>query len=241
MNVTSKTLRAVLFDLDGTLLDTAPDLSQALNKVRAEEGLTPLPETLIRSQVSHGGKALIQLGFPDRCAEDKEALRQRLLDYYSAHIADRTRPFPGMESLLDSLDQWQIPWGIITNKPMRFTDPLCEALGFDKRAHAIISGDTAKHPKPHPAPMLRAAEACQVAPEQCVYIGDAQRDIEAGHNAGMTTVAALFGYLGDQDQPQDWQAHAMVDSVQDLQDWILSEFQIESAEKSPRMNADTHG
>lgn len=213
-------LKAVLFDLDGTLLDTAPDLGQALNRVRGDEGLPPLPDALIRTQVSHGGKALIQLGFPERSADDKETLRLRLLSYYSANIADQTRPFPGMDTLLDILDAQNIPWGIITNKPMRFTDPLCEALGLDRRAQAIVSGDTADHPKPHPEPMLLAAQACGVTAEQCVYIGDAQRDIEAGRNAGMTTVAALFGYLSDSDQPQDWQAHVMAESVQDLSHWL---------------------
>ncbi|QKT04773.1 phosphoglycolate phosphatase [Ectothiorhodospiraceae bacterium 2226] len=218
---TPVTLRAVLFDLDGTLADTAPDLAYALNAVREEQGEAPLPFEAIRPVVSHGARALIELGFGlAPTAAGFEALRQRLLTIYQDNIARHTRLFPGMESVLDTLEARGIPWGVVTNKPARLTDPLMDALGLTPRAACIVSGDTVAHSKPHPAPLLHACACSGLAPGACVYVGDAQRDVEAGQAAGMRTLVALFGYLGPHDQPQAWGADGLVAEPRDILAWL---------------------
>lgn len=215
-------IRTVLFDLDGTLLDTAPDLADALNALRTEQGLTPLPFAQIRPVVSHGGVALIELGFGlDRSDPAFEPLRQRLLAIYRDNLAVRTRPFPGMAALLAALEQRGLNWGVVTNKPGWLTEPLLAALGLYARAACVVSGDTLEQRKPHPAPLLHACTLAGSRPEQCVYVGDAQRDIEAGRNAGMHTLVALFGYLQPQDDPRAWAADASVQEPAGILDWIL--------------------
>ena len=214
-------IRTVLFDLDGTLLDTAPDLADALNAVLVENRREPLPDVEIRGVVSHGGMALIRLGFgiePDD--PDFEPLRQRLLDNYQANIANRTRPFPGMAKLLDELERRGLNWGVVTNKPGWLTDPLLRELDLYDRAACVVSGDTLSERKPHPAPMLHACIQAGSLPGQCVYVGDAQRDIEAGRNARMHTLVALFGYFMADDRPLEWQADGSIDRPQDLLDWL---------------------
>ena len=214
-------IRTVLFDLDGTLLDTAPDLADALNAVLVENRREPLPDVEIRGVVSHGGMALIRLGFgiePDD--PDFEPLRQRLLDNYQANIANRTRPFPGMAELLDELERRGLNWGVVTNKPGWLTDPLLRELDLYDRAACVVSGDTLSERKPHPAPMLHACIQAGSLPGQCVYVGDAQRDIEAGRNARMHTLVALFGYFMADDRPLEWQADGSIDRPQDLLDWL---------------------
>lgn len=214
-------IRTVLFDLDGTLLDTAPDLADALNAVLVENRREPLPDVEIRGVVSHGGMALIRLGFgiePDD--PDFEPLRQRLLDNYQANIANRTRPFPGMAKLLDELERRGLNWGVVTNKPGWLTDPLLRELDLYDRAACVVSGDTLSERKPHPAPMLHACIQAGSLPGQCVYVGDAERDIEAGRNARMHTLVALFGYFMADDRPLEWQADGSIDRPQDLLDWL---------------------
>ena len=202
-------IRTVLFDLDGTLADTAPDLAYALNRVLEEQGGRPLPFDTIRPVVSHGGIALIKLGFGiDEQAPEFPPLRQRLLDIYRDNIARETRLFDGMESLLATLEERGLNWGVVTNKPGWLTEPLLDALGLKARAATIVSGDTLPERKPHPAPMLLACEQAGSDAGHCLYIGDAERDIEAGRNAGMRTLVALFGYLGETDIPERWQADA---------------------------------
>jgi 2-phosphoglycolate phosphatase len=218
---TAGTIRTVLFDLDGTLLDTAPDLAQALNAVRIENNRPPLPYEAIRPVVSHGGIALIELGFELEQSDPAfDPLRQRLLEIYRENISRLTRPFPGITELLEKLEKRGLSWGVVTNKPGWLTDPLLKDLDLYDRAVAIVSGDTLDERKPHPAPMLYACELANSEPGQCVYIGDAQRDIEAGINAGMHTLVALFGYLQEQDDPRNWQADDMIETPMELLTWL---------------------
>ena len=214
-------IRTVLFDLDGTLLDTAPDLADALNTVMVEKHRVPLPDEEIRGVVSHGGMALIRLGFGIPPTDPEfEPLRQRLLEIYRANIARKTRPFPGMTELLDELEGRGLNWGVVTNKPGWLTDPLLRQLALYDRAACVVSGDTLSERKPHPAPMLHACIQAGSLPGQCVYVGDAQRDIEAGRNARMHTLVALFGYFMADDRPLEWQADGSIDRPQDLLDWL---------------------
>ena len=215
------TIRTVLFDLDGTLLDTAPDLAQALNAVLTENNRATLPYEAIRLVVSHGGIALIELGFElEQSDPSFDPLRQRLLEIYRENISRLTRPFPGITELLEKLEKRGLGWGVVTNKPGWLTDPLLKDLDLYDRAVAVVSGDTLDERKPHPAPMLYACELANSEPGQCVYIGDAQRDIEAGINAGMHTLVALFGYLQEQDDPRNWQADDMIETPMELLTWL---------------------
>ncbi len=214
-------IRTVLFDLDGTLLDTAPDLADALNTVLVEQGHAALPFEQIRPVVSHGGIALIELGFRlERADPAFDALRQRLLEIYRANLSERTRPFPGMPELLDAIEARGLNWGIVTNKPGWLTNPLLQDLDLYGRAACVVSGDTLAERKPHPAPMLYACEQAGSLPAQCVYVGDAQRDIEAGNNAGMHTLVALFGYIQAEDDPHSWAASATIETPAGVLDWI---------------------
>jgi 2-phosphoglycolate phosphatase len=214
-----QSVRAVLFDLDGTLADTAPDLAYALNQVRVEQGLPPYPLIAIRPHVSHGSTALIQMGF-GMDTEDPgfEPLRQRLLAVYRDNIAVHTALFPQMEELLLTLEQRGIQWGVVTNKPAFLTDPLIEALSLNRRATCI--GDTTAQRKPHPMSLLHACALAGCEPQHCLYVGDAERDIEAGRRAGMTTLVALFGYLREHDTPAQWGANGMIDAPLDILQWL---------------------
>jgi phosphoglycolate phosphatase len=199
---------AVLFDLDGTLLDTAPDMGAALNALRHEQGLPPLPAQLIRPRVSHGSTGLLDLGFPQADEFETERLRSRFLQLYAAALAVHTQPFEGIEGVLVALESAGLRWGVVTNKPAWLTDPLLEHLELSGRCGCVVSGDTVAERKPHPLPLLHAATLLRLAPAQCVYVGDALRDIVAGRAAGMRTVVAAYGYL-DED-PAAWGAdHAI--------------------------------
>lgn len=214
-------IRTVLFDLDGTLADTAPDLAYVLNAVLQEQGREPLPYEAIRPVVSHGGIALIKHGFNiDESAPEFQHLRQRLLDIYRDNIARETRLFAGMAELLEQLEARGLNWGVVTNKPGWLTEPLLEQLGLRQRAATVVSGDTLAERKPHPAPMLLACKEAGSDATECLYVGDAERDIEAGRNAGMMTLIALFGYLGEHDQPESWQANGMVENAIQILDWL---------------------
>jgi 2-phosphoglycolate phosphatase len=214
-------IKTVLFDLDGTLLDTAPDLAKALNFVLQANGLAPLPYEKIRPVVSHGGAALISLGFglpPDD--PDFDARRQELLEYYKNNIAEHTRLFPGMEEVLDYIESHDLSWGVVTNKPGWLTEPLLDILKLRERAAGIVSGDTLNERKPHPAPLLHACKLTGTDPKNCLYVGDAERDIQAGHNAGMPTLVAMFGYLLENDRPETWGADALIERPADILDWL---------------------
>lgn len=217
----ARPLAGVLFDLDGTLLDTAPDLIAALDHALQAAGRPPADPEAARSHVSHGAAALIEHGFGiPREAPEFEVHRQRLLTHYRENLANRTRLFPGMEALLAWLEDRELPWGIVTNKPARFTDPLLEALGLSERAGAVISGDSVPEKKPHPGPLLAACRSMGVAPGHCVYVGDARRDIEAGRRAGMRTAVALFGYLDSGERPERWGADHLASTPEELAKWI---------------------
>lgn len=214
-------IRTVLFDLDGTLADTAPDLAEALNRVLVEEGRAPLPFQTIRPVVSHGGIALIRLGFGlEPGTPDFDRLRQRLLAIYREHIAVGTRLFPGMDALLGRLEREGLRWGVVTNKPSWLTLPLMEALGLAERAATVVSGDSVPERKPHPAPMHLACREAGTPPEACLYVGDAERDIIAGRRAGMATLAALWGYLGEEDRPAEWGADGLVAQPSEVLEWL---------------------
>ena len=215
------TPEAVLFDLDGTLADTAPDLAFALNETLRVHGRDPLPFDAIRPVVSHGGIALIRLGFSmDPEQEGFEERRQHLLKIYLQNICRQTRLFPGMEAVLDELAQRGIPWGIVTNKPAWLTDPLLENLPLPVPPACTVSGDTCPERKPHPMPLLHACGQIGIPPERCFYVGDAARDMEAGKAAGMTTVCALFGYLLPDDDPHRWPADHWIEKPEDLLDLV---------------------
>jgi N-acetyl-D-muramate 6-phosphate phosphatase len=219
----TKRHEALLLDLDGTLLDTAPDMGGALNRLRAEYGLAPLPAQSIRSVVSHGAVRLVALGFPEATGDEFERLRLRFLDLYAERLAEGTCLFPGFEAVLATLEARATPWGIVTNKPGWLTDPLLEALGLGRRAACAISGDTLAQRKPHPLPLLHAAGLIGIAAERCLYVGDAERDIQAGRAAGMTTVVAGYGYLSTDDDPHRWQPDGIVACPGDLLSWIDSD------------------
>ncbi len=212
---------AVLFDLDGTLVDTAPDLGYALNCVLAEHDKPSLNMEQIRPVASHGAAGLIALGFGITAQDDSYPnLRDRLLELYKNNIARESNLFEGMTDVLTTLEQNDIKWGVITNKPSFLTNPLLAQLNLTDRAACIVSGDTTSHSKPHPAPMLKGLDDIKLASEQCIYIGDAQRDIQAGKAVNMPTVLARYGYLTDEDKQQDWQADAIIDHPSEILAWI---------------------
>lgn len=210
-------MTAVLFDLDGTLVDTAPDMAAALNHILHEEGFDALPLSTIRPHVSRGGLALTQLAFKaHRHESDIEPLRLRFLDYYLQHVAEQSCLFEGFEAVLQTLESASIPWGVVTNKPGWLTEPLLQALGLDNRSAITISGDTTPEKKPHPLPLLTAAESMRKSCEDCLYVGDDPRDIEAGNAAGMTTVIARYGYIAEPDSLAAWRADHQIDSPQQI-------------------------
>ncbi len=211
----------VLFDLDGTLLDTAPDLAAALNRLRRERGEPALPPAAIRPTVSRGSPGMLKLGFglePDdaRFAE----LNQRFLELYRAAIAVHTTLFPGMADVLVHLESAGIHWGVVTNKPGWLTEPLLQALDIWPRAACVVSGDTLAQRKPDPEPLWYACERVGVAPGRSLYVGDAERDVQAGNRAGLVTLVAGFGYLSGEDRPEDWGADGFLERPADLLGWL---------------------
>lgn len=208
-------IKTVLFDLDGTLADTAPDLANALNYVLKKHNCDALPFETIRPFVSHGGMALVTLGFGKEHPEF-DTLYQELLQHYQNNIANETVLFPGMNELLLELEEKNINWGVVTNKPSWLTEPLLDALNLTSRTVAIVSGDTLEQRKPHPAPILHACKQAGSETSECIYIGDAERDIEAGNRAGMPSIVALFGYIAESDTPDDWGAHSSIHHPQEI-------------------------
>jgi 2-phosphoglycolate phosphatase len=213
-------IKAVLFDLDGTLLDTAVDMMEALNRLRAEESREPLSYEAVRCQVSHGGHALVRLGFGELPAAEHEAMRMRLLNIYRKQLAKHTQLFEGGGEMLTELERRGLHWGIVTNKPGWLTDPLLAAVKLDKRARAVVSGDTLPERKPHPMPLLHAAKTLGVDPAHCVYVGDAERDMQAARAAGMFGLVAGFGYLGDDDRADTWFSHGWLHTPLELIHWL---------------------
>ncbi len=212
---------AVLFDLDGTLIDTAPDFHRVLNRLRQEQDLVDLDYTTVRNEVSNGALALIRAGFQIDDSDPGFAnLHQRLLTLYEQSVAELSALFPGAEELLRWLEKQQIPWGIVTNKPLRFTQPLIQALGLEQRCAVLICPDDVRQRKPHPEALLLACSKLGVSPEQSIYVGDHCRDIEAGRRAGMHTVAATFGYIAPGEDPAHWQSNSYASSCAELLGWL---------------------
>ena len=210
-------VRAVLFDLDGTLADTAPDLGRALNRLRAEHGLEPLPIGVMRAHASSGARGLLKAGFgltPE--SEGYDALRDRFLGLYAEKLCVDTRLFDGIPELLSMIEARPLPWGIVTNKAARFTEPLLRTLAIGRRAACVVSGDSTPHIKPHPAPLLEAAMLLALPAADCVYVGDDLRDVQAARAAGMRFAAAGWGYLGDGADPRTWEADAVISDPREI-------------------------
>lgn len=204
-------MKAVLFDFDGTLADTAADLAAALNAQRVARQLAPLPLERLRAVVSHGARGMLRVGFDLLPGQPGyEAMREEFLERYFANICVHTRLFDGMAALLAEVESRGIAWGIVTNKLQRFTAPIVRALHLDARAACVISGDTSARAKPHPDPLLEAARRMRLAPVDCLYVGDDERDVQAALAADMTPAVALWGYLGDGNPPERWGAVHML-------------------------------
>jgi len=208
---------AVLFDLDGTLIDTAPDFIRCLNQLRQQHGLAPLPPEQIRRSVSNGARAMVRVGFglePEH--QDYAGKHSAFLDLYEAGVAVETTLFEGIEELLQTLEARDIPWGIVTNKPARFAVPLIQALGLADRCAALVCPDHVAERKPHPEALFLACTQITADPARAIYVGDHERDIEAGRNAGMRTIAVRYGYIEEPESVELWQADIIADTVSDL-------------------------
>ncbi|MCS3902429.1 phosphoglycolate phosphatase [Methylohalomonas lacus] len=223
MTVRNLQLDGVLFDLDGTLVDTAPGLAAALNSLCQLKGRAPPDYTAVRPIVSQGGAALIALAFADCDSAEREQLRREFLDIYARLLNEQPGASPlfaGMAGLLDNIEARGWRWGIVTNKPLWLSEPLLAAIGLDRRSACLVCGDQVQQPKPAPEALLLACEQLGCAPARAVYIGDAQRDIAAGQAAGLYTLAAAYGYLARDEDPTDWGADAIVSSVADIDAWL---------------------
>ena len=212
---------AVLFDLDGTLVDTAPDMVAVLQAMQVSHGREPVAYQAGRSQVSNGAIGLLGLGFPDLEVRFGDDLHREYLERYADTVCDASRVFGGLESLLDRLDGAGCPWGVVTNKPEHLTNPLLEALGLAARSACTVSGDSLPVRKPDPAPLLLACDMAGVDAWRSIYVGDASRDIEAGLRAGMGTVAASYGYISDDDDPRAWGADIIATDTEELTQIVL--------------------
>lgn len=215
--VSWKGVRAVLFDLDGTLIDSAPDLGAAADQLRVARGLPSLPLSQYRPMAGAGARGMISVAF-GLSPEDPEfvPLRDEFFLNYEQRLTQLTYAFDGVPELLGHLAVRGLPWGVVTNKSARFTDPLTRAMPLFRTAATVISGDTTPHAKPHPEPLLEAGRRLAIDPRHCVYVGDDERDIQAGRAAGMLTVAACYGYLGAKAGPAEWGAHALINSPAEL-------------------------
>lgn len=211
--------RAVLFDFDGTLADTAPDLSAAANCLRAQRGLAPLPAATLRPLASEGARGMIRVALNLQPGDAEfEAARQEFLSTYENFLTRETRLFSGVEALLEVLEQQGLLWGIVTNKAQRYTTPIVAALNLDQRAATVVCGDTTAHPKPHPAPLHYAAQQLKMSEAQCLYVGDDERDIKAARAAGMNCIAASYGYCAT--DPASWKSDGIIHHPSELLGWL---------------------
>ncbi len=214
-------IKAVLFDLDGTFADTAPDLAAALNHTRAMRDLPPLPLAALRPQASHGSRGLLMAGFGIEPGHpDYDTLRDLFLDYYGNNICVHSELFDDTATLVDTLERHGIKWGIVTNKPHRYTVPLMQALGYAERAACLVSGDTFAHAKPHPEPLLKACQLLGVTAADCLYLGDDLRDMQAANAAGMRGIIAKYGYISHDASVGNWNAHGSINRPTELLGFI---------------------
>jgi 2-phosphoglycolate phosphatase len=212
---------AVLFDLDGTLIDSAPDLAGAANDLRQQRGLPPVPFASLRPMVGAGARGMVGAAFGVRPGEtDFESLRDAFLARYAQRMLERTAVFDDMQPVLHALERAGMRWGVVTNKAARFTEPIVDGLGLRPRLAALVCGDTTPHSKPHPAPLLEAARQLGLDASACVYVGDDARDVVAGRAAGMATLAAQWGYLGDGAGVHDWGADGVLSKPSELLNWL---------------------
>jgi phosphoglycolate phosphatase len=212
---------AVLFDLDGTLVDTAPDMVAVLQAMQSAHGLDQVDYALGRSQVSNGAVGLLRLGFPEAQIEFGDELHHEFLERYAESLCEDSSVFAGLDALLDQLDSLGCPWGVVTNKPESLTNPLLEGLGLAHRSACTVSGDSLPVRKPDPAPLLLACDIAGVDAYRSIYIGDAARDIEAGLRAGMATIAAGYGYITEDDDPREWGADIIAPDTEELTQIVL--------------------
>lgn len=215
-------IAGVFFDLDGTLVDTAPDFHAGINRLRSTHGLPAMPYEPIRAVVSEGAKAVVRTGFPHVApdSEQSEQLRLAFLADYIEHLADTSVVFAGLEESLQLLERSHIAWGVVTNKSSTYTRPLMQALGLSVRSAATVSADEVVHSKPHPEPLFKAATMAGVDASACIYVGDHARDIEAGRRAGMQTVAVGWGYLPEAHSHTTWNADVVCDTPDDFLRWL---------------------
>ena len=220
--------KAVFFDLDGTLVDTAPDMVGALQELQRYHGVDPVPYELGRSHVSNGAMGLLTLAFPDEMITPDSVLMCDFIERYSEQVCDQSIVFEGLYDLLDSLDDAELPWGVVTNKPSHLTNPILETLELADRSVCTISGDTLPTRKPDPAQLIHACTLSDLSPEDCIYVGDAVRDIEAGSRAGMATIAAGYGYIVDTDDPRSWGADEYASNPDELAQIVLKAVNLEA-------------
>ena len=215
-------LSCVLFDLDGTLVDTAPDLIACLNKALTQHGFDEVSSDKLKPFISYGAAAMISKSVEQVDEQTQGRILETMLTLYQNNIAEHSRFFSGITDTLNTIESLGLKWGIVTNKRERFTNPLVAALKLTDRVACVVSGDTTTNSKPHPEPMLTACAQANVKPEECVYIGDAIHDIDAGKNANMKTLAAIYGYLKPDDNPNNWGADALIESPEQLTSWITA-------------------
>ena len=214
-------IRAVLFDLDGTLADTAPDMARTVNLLRERRGLTPVALAQVRPHVSKGARGMICSAFEIGTEHpDFHGLREEFLHAYGDNLCIDTQLFPGMEGLLGDLERRGMAWGVVTNKFERYARPVIDGLGLGSRAAVVVGGDTCPRAKPHPDPLLHAARELDIAPAEALYVGDDVRDVQAARAAGMPVIVAGYGYLGDGGPAATWGADGVVDSAAAIRDWI---------------------
>ena len=223
MQFNERDIQAVLFDLDGTLIDTAPDLAAALNSVLVQQGLEELPYESIRPFVSYGAAGLIRLGFGNELSTEQHTnVKSELIAYYQNNIANQSSLFQGLDTAISHLEKNAIKWGIVTNKPEYLTTPLLKSLNLYNRADCIVSGDQVSNPKPHPESIHLACKLINIPTNKTIYLGDAKRDIQAGKQAGLATVACQFGYIPPDEDINSWQADKIVDTSVELSDWLMT-------------------
>lgn len=228
MRIQDNAFDLVLFDLDGTLVDTAPDMVATLQDMQRDHGRDPVEYDLGRSNVSNGAMGLLRIGFPQLDEDERASLIGEYVDRYADRLCELTTVFAGIDTLLDRLDDAGCPWGVITNKPERLTNPLLEQLGLYHRSVCTISGDTLPVRKPEPGPLLLGCDIAGVDPGRSVYIGDAERDIQAGLRAGAATIAAAYGYITDDDDPREWGADIIAVDTRELAQIVLKAVNLES-------------